>query len=81
MAIIMVSLLLVSLDNFDFTSTFSGVLACISNIGPGLDAVGPAGNYGALSYFSKCVLSMDMLLGRLEIFPVIVLFSALRRRG
>ncbi len=81
MAIIMGSVLLVSLDNFDFTSTFSGVLACMSNIGPGLDIPGPAGNYGVFSLFSKCVLSLDMLLGRLEIFPIIVLFSAFRRRG
>lgn len=81
MAIIMASLLLVSLDNFDFPSTFSGVLSCVSNVGPGLDVLGPAGNYGVLSYFSKSVLSLDMLLGRLEIFPIIVLFSALRRRG
>lgn len=81
MVIIMVSVLLVSLDNFDLTSTFTGVLACMSNIGPGLDVVGPAGNFSAFSYFSKLVLSLDMLLGRLEIFPMIILFSALRRRG
>lgn len=81
MVIIMVSFLLVSLDDFDFSSTFSGVLSCVSNVGPGLDVVGPAGNYGMLSNLSKCVLSLDMLLGRLEIFPMIVLFSAFRRRG
>ena len=81
MLIIMGSVLIVSLDNLDFASTFSGVLACISNIGPGFDVLGPAGNYGGLSYLSKLVLSMDMLLGRLEIFPMIILFSAFRRKG
>ena len=80
-AIIVASVLLVSLDNLDFASTFSGVLACISNIGPGLDIVGAVGNYSTLSYFSKLVLSFDMLLGRLEIFPMIVMFSALRKRA
>lgn len=51
------------------------MLACFNNIGPGLDLVGPASNYSLFSTFSKVVLSLDMLLGRLEIFPIIVLFS------
>ena len=78
--IIVVSVLLVSLDNLDFSSTFSAVMACISNIGPGLDVVGPMGNYGSLSAFSKVVLSLDMLLGRLEIFPMLALFSVFTKK-
>lgn len=69
------SMLLVSLDNFDMETTISSVFACIGNIGPGLSVVGPMGNYSTLSDFSKLVLSADMLLGRLEIFPLVLLFS------
>ncbi len=69
------SMLLVALDDFDFTTTASSVLACIGNIGPGLELVGPIGNYGAFSWFAKLVLSFDMLIGRLEIFPMLMLFS------
>ena len=69
------SLLAVSLDGFSVTSTFSAVVACFSNVGPGLDAVGPASNYSAFSDFSKLVLIFNMLAGRLEIFPSLVLFS------
>lgn len=66
--------LIVALDNFDFASTFTSVLACMGNIGPGSGVCGPAGNFASFSYLSKLVLSMCMLLGRLEIFPIIVLF-------
>ena len=66
---------LVSLDGFDITSTFTGVVACFSNIGPGLDMVGPMGSYVLFSPLSKVVLSLCMLLGRLEIFPILMLFS------
>lgn len=69
------STLLVSLDNFDFTTSFSAVAANLNNIGPGLSVVGPASNYSMLSYLSKTVLIFDMLAGRLELFPVLVLFS------
>ncbi len=72
--IIAASILLLSMDNFDFESTTTAVLACINNIGPGLGMVGPAGNFSAFSWFGKLVLSADMLLGRLEIFPMIMLF-------
>ena len=58
-----------------FFSNFSSVLACISNIGPGFEAVGPYANYSTYSAFSKIVLSITMLLGRLEILPVLLLFS------
>ena len=69
-----VSILIVSLDNFDFTTTFTSVAATINNIGPGLDLVGPAANFGILSVPSKLVLVFDMLAGRLEIFPLLLLF-------
>ena len=72
--IIVVSTVLVSFDGFGFKTTFSAVMACFNNIGPGFDVVGPASNYGALSVFSKLVLSFDMLLGRLEILPLLFLF-------
>ena len=68
--------LLVSLDDFSFTGNFSAVVSCIGNVGPGLAEVGPMGNYAAYSGFSKFVLSMCMIIGRLEVLPVMVLFSA-----
>ena len=73
--IIIVSTLVVSLDNMDFDSTFSAVVSCANNIGPGLGVVGPMGGYASLSVLSKLVLILDMLLGRLEIFPVLMLFA------
>lgn len=74
-AIIALSTLLLSFENFNFETTFSAVIACFNNIGPGFDLVGPAGNYSAFSNFGKLVLCADMLLGRLEIFPMLLLFS------
>ena len=71
------SVLLISLDNFDFTTNFTAVAATINNIGPGLSLVGPTGNFGQFSAFSKIVLMFDMLAGRLELLPMIVLFSPL----
>lgn len=62
-------------EPFDFETTMSAVAACFNNVGPGLSLVGPMGNYGIFSYASKLVLSLAMLLGRLEIFPLLVLFS------
>ena len=73
--IIVFSFILVSLDGFSTTTNFSAVLSCFNNIGPGLEAVGPVCNYGGYSTFSKLVLIADMLAGRLEIFPILVLFS------
>jgi len=73
--IIFVSFLIVCLDNFSVTTNFTAVLACFNNIGPGLEAVGPTCNFSAYSNLSKLVLSFDMLAGRLEIFPILVLFS------
>ena len=69
------SLLIVSFDNFGFTTTFTAVTAMLNNIGPGLDMVGPAGNYADFSVLSKIVMIFDMLLGRLEIFPLIIMFA------
>lgn len=69
------SVLLVSLDNFDFASTLSAVSATLNNIGPGIGEVGPMGNYSGFSYLSKFVMMFDMLAGRLEIFPLLLLFT------
>lgn len=74
MVIIGVSALLVSIDNFDLTTTLTSVITCISNVGPGLGSVGPVENFADLSNFSKLVLSADMLIGRLEVFPIMILF-------
>ena len=75
MVIMIVSCLLISVDNFDFTTNSTAVISCFNNIGPGLGAVGPLGNYGGYSMFSKLILSFDMLFGRLEILPMLVLFT------
>ncbi len=69
------SMLIVSLDNFDLVTTFTSVAATLNNIGPGLAAVGPSASFAELSYLSKVVLTFDMIAGRLELFPVLVLFS------
>jgi len=69
------SVLLISLDNFDFTSNFTAVAATINNIGPGLAAVGPTQNFSGFSDFSTLIMTFDMLIGRLEIFPILILFS------
>ncbi|MDO5400711.1 MAG: TrkH family potassium uptake protein [Eubacteriales bacterium] len=66
---------IISLDNFSVGTNFSAVLACFNNIGPGLEAVGPACNFSIYSPLSKLALSLAMLAGRLEIFPILVLFS------
>jgi trk system potassium uptake protein TrkH len=66
---------IVSTDGLDLTTTFTSVVACLSNIGPGLELVGPMGSYIMFSPLSKIVLSLLMLLGRLEIFPILMLFS------
>lgn len=73
--IIMVSVFVISIDGFDFETNFSAVMATFNNIGPGLSVVGPAGNFASFSMFSKIVLTLDMLAGRLEIIPILILFS------
>ncbi len=67
--------LVVSLDGESFAVSFSAALTCMSNVGPGLEKIGPAGNFAAFSAFPKAVLSVLMITGRLEIFPVLILFS------
>ncbi|MGN0465251.1 MAG: TrkH family potassium uptake protein [Lachnospiraceae bacterium] len=73
--IIIISFVIISLDGFSTTTNFTAVLACFNNIGPGLEAVGPTCNFSGFSILSKLVLIMDMLAGRLEIFPILILFS------
>ena len=73
--IIVVSFFLVSLDGFSVETNISAVLATFNNIGPGFDTVGPTCNFSAYSDFSKIVMIFDMLAGRLEILPIMVLFS------
>ena len=70
-----ISLLLISLDNFDFETNFTAISATINNIGPGLGKVGPAGNFSEFSDFSKLVFCFDMIAGRLEILPMLVLIN------
>ncbi|MBP3633462.1 MAG: TrkH family potassium uptake protein [Oscillospiraceae bacterium] len=72
-AITVISILLVSLDGYDLVTTVTAVEATLNNIGPGLEMVGPAGNYSMFSPLSKIVLTMDMLLGRLELFPLLIM--------
>nr|MDD6335128.1 TrkH family potassium uptake protein [bacterium] len=77
-----ISTLVVSLDQYDFPTSASAVVTCINNVGPGLGAVGPSGNFAGFSCLSKLVLILDMLLGRLEIYPILLALSpmAWRRR-
>lgn len=72
--ILALSILLLSIDNFDFTTNVTAVISALNNIGPGLSLVGPSGNFAFFSGFSKYVLMFDMLAGRLEIFPMLLLF-------
>ena len=73
--IIMFSLLVTSIDGFSVGTNFSAVLACFNNIGPGLELVGPTCNFSIYSPLAKIVLIFDMLAGRLEIFPILILLS------
>lgn len=68
------SILIISLDNFDLITNFTAVAATLNNIGPGLEIAGPMGNFSSFSYLSKSVMIFDMLAGRLEIFPLLLLF-------
>lgn len=70
-----ISFLLVSIDNMDFTTSFTAVAASLNNTGPGLGAVGPVGNYADFSILSKIVFIFDMLAGRLELYPLLLLFA------
>ena len=73
--LLFIGTVIVSTDGFDLLSSFTGVVSCLSNIGPGLDMVGPMGSYIMFSPLSKIVMSLCMLLGRLEIFPILMLLS------
>ena len=80
--ITLVSFLLVSIDGLSLTTNLTAVVSCFNNIGPGLEMVGPTCNFGIFSWFSKLILIFDMLAGRLEIFPMLILVnrSTWRRR-
>ncbi len=73
--VIIAVFLLISFEPFGFETNLSAAVSCVNNIGPGFDLVGPAASYADYSGFSKLVLSLAMLLGRLEIFPMLLLFS------
>lgn len=73
--VLMFSVLIISIDNFDFTSNFTAVVATLNNIGPGLNIVGPTGNFSMYSNLSKIVMIFDMLAGRLELFPMLLLIN------
>ena len=70
-----ISVMIVALDGFDPVTTFTAVAATINNIGPGLEMVGPIGNFADFSWLSKIVMIFDMLAGRLEIYPLLIFFS------
>ena len=74
---------LVSLDGYDFTTNLTAAVSCMSNIGPGLSLIGPKGSFGIFSDFSKIILSLTMLCGRLEIYAILILFlpSTWRKNG
>ena len=80
--IFVISVFIVSFNNLDFETTVTSVVATLNNIGPGLSLVGPAGNFSMLSPLSKVVLMFDMLAGRLELFPMllVILPSVWRRK-
>lgn len=79
MTLMCISVLLVTLNGFHIDESLSAVITCMNNIGFGVGRFGPAGNLSGLNAFSKVVLCFDMLLGRLEIYPLIMLFVPRRR--
>ena len=74
--IMVLSILVLTIDQFNLETNITAVLACFNNIGPGLASVGPTCNFGGFSVLSKLILIVDMLAGRLEIFPMLVLLSS-----
>lgn len=74
------SLLIVSLDNYEFTTSFTAVAATLNNVGPGLDVIGPMGNFSGFSNLTKFVLMFDMLAGRLEVFPILMLLAVAKNK-
>ena len=82
MFIFVVSCILLSREGADLITTVTAIITCHNNAGPGLGLVGPAGNYGFFSYGAKLLLAVNMLLGRLEMFPILLLFApSVWRRG
>ena len=83
MVIFAVSVLIISFNEFSLETNFTAVAATLNNIGPGMDLVGPMSNYAAYGVVSKAVLIFDMIAGRLELFPVLILFcpSTWKKRG
>ena len=73
--IFVASFMVLSFFNLDFESGISAVTTCLNNVGPGFNVVGPVNNFASLPDLSKLVLSFDMLAGRLEVFPMLLLFS------
>ncbi len=71
--VLAVSTLLITVDGFSMETNFTAAVSCLNNVGPGMDGVGAVMNYGGYSWFSKIVLSLTMLIGRLEIYPMLVL--------
>ena len=80
--ILFASALLVSLNGYDLITTVTATISCLCNVGPGLGLVGPTGSFAIFSAPVKILLSLDMLMGRLELFPIVMLFipAAWRRR-
>ena len=75
LALTLGSTLLISLNGFDLITSFTSVVTCVGNIGPGFNLVGPMGSFSGYSGFSKLILSFSMLLGRLEVFPLLLAVS------
>lgn len=75
MLLLLGSVLCISIDGRGFTTSFTAVVSCINNIGPGLGEIGPTGNFSHFSLFSKLILSLDMLAGRLELYPLLIALS------
>ena len=73
MFIMVLSMLILALDGHDLGTTTTAVITCMNNVGPGLSKVGPSGNFAGFSEWAKILLSFDMLLGRLEIYPLLIL--------
>ena len=74
MIVFAVSTFLISFEEKDLVTTFTSVATTLNNVGPGLEKVGPIENFGAFTPFSKCVFMFDMIAGRLELFPLLILF-------
>ena len=80
LAVTVVTFILVSIDGLGFEEDISAAVSCVNNIGPGFGLIGPAGSYAAYSGFAKIVLSVAMLIGRLEIYPLLALMMLGSRR-